>query len=546
MKILGIVLSINQDSAGLRQRILPIFYSLKHREYNIEIKELKSISKKEHIDQIASEYQLVIFIKIFDDLAYCAARAIKDRGIKIVLDLFDNYLPYSRRAWEFGLKRMYIRMANIADIVTCSTNFLASALENEGIKNIKMIPDPIQPSLRTTTAKVDNKDSSNISWLEKWNTSDNTLRFAWFGLSGNPYYRAGIVDLAEIADTFLSCLTKLEKSKTIELVICCESNPSLSYVFERFRSTAIRIKWLAWSQEIEDSLLANSHCILLPTNRSGFASSKTHNRASKSLLSGCLVYCSEMPGYDDISEFCFNSISGLIDYITANTAQEVENYLTRAIDFVLNKYTLENSVNSFDAIFCELINEKNRSEFNKNNTIKNYNHIVLTGPTGGGLCHKFAQQMKWLSCSVESMRVPLNFDFQLREIREDGSLCLSIGERERKQVRTFLQEAREMLQSSTLIKSSEIFLGQLKIVSIAPDLETVDALPMKNSITPLEIQKLSYLKQLSIYDESYAEIYNAVLFELFAKMLRPLDNYNFVIEVGFPLESCNLPILSYA
>ena len=176
------------------------------------------------------EADVVVFVKpMLDDFEL--AKNFKAQGCKIVFDVNDPHFD----------QPIYQNMLEIADLVTCATDFTRLQL-GRGI----VIPDPYEES-EVKPHTVGNKS-------------------LWFG------HQINLKDL-DGWKPYLNCL---------DVNILTGKD---------------------WSTEAQSRALQQSNIVLLPSRKG--VEYKTANRLVNSLRAGCFPICSHHPSYEEFRQFCW-------------------------------------------------------------------------------------------------------------------------------------------------------------------------------------------------------------------------------------------------
>ncbi|OYX32693.1 MAG: hypothetical protein B7Y99_08130 [Caulobacterales bacterium 32-69-10] len=230
-------------------------------------------------------YDVVVFCKRYspDDLAL--ARAVRDRGGRVILDLCDNHFHNPLDLPKYRQAREEIRaMAELAHAVVCSTAALATVVETEtgGAVQPLVIGDTIEPlNLAAPSRPVPSEP----------------LRLTWFGSHGSPNAVSGVGDLALIRDE----LETLAAETPTVLTVCSNSREKYDACVAGF---GLPTRYVEWSLERFPAVLAATDAALLPISVNPFTACKTHNRLTTALYAGVPVLASTIDSYREFAPFC--------------------------------------------------------------------------------------------------------------------------------------------------------------------------------------------------------------------------------------------------
>jgi hypothetical protein len=397
-KILWVLQQVSEKNAGYTIRTKPITEGLHNYDFSVNVIELSDFTA--NYKTLKSSYEIVVFSKLFNDLALLLASDLKKAGNILILDLFDNYLTYSPSSLARGLQRRMATLVSCADGVITSTENMKQIVQKLGYQNVVQISDPIQPNL------------NGDKFLNKWYSSSPELIFTWFGISGNPYYKAGLMDLIESVRRIANLFRQLEPIYQCRLVICTNNNPEIVKVLEVMRSHSISTSFQLWEPDTFEILMSQTHCVLIPTNNTPFVMAKTHNRASTALMSGCLVLVDDHPEYNQLVPHVYKNWSTFASDLLTFNKEQIINKLKKAQDFLIDLYATEKSAKKLaNFLRNELI--KNTESINSNNSLEsNLLPIFMAGKDSGGPEIKLARKLNYLCVGSKLINPNLNYNVQ--------------------------------------------------------------------------------------------------------------------------------------
>jgi hypothetical protein len=306
--VFWVVADTSPNNAGYRVRTVPLAAALE--EFSIVPRILPAGDFIASVKSIADEAALVILAKPSDTVMFLCMKYLASRGVRVIADIFDNYFSWSAAIYQRGLQWQWLRAVDpdVCSGVITSTPYLAGALRGIGVSNVCLVSDlapdgPLQ-------------HCGGLELNGKWRKPER-LEILWFGISGNPYFTAGLEDLMSWTRVIDRMRARLSGHKQLRLTICTNDVPAVGAALKCFASQGIDARFVAWTQEGCEELLQASHVVLLPSNLSGFSLSKTHNRCSEALWRHCLVLASPGGPYRDLGGAVYRDVNKLCDDLLA-------------------------------------------------------------------------------------------------------------------------------------------------------------------------------------------------------------------------------------
>ena len=413
-KILWVLEQVSEKNAGYTIRTKPITESLHNYDFSVNIIELSDFTA--NYTTLKSSYEIVVFSKLFNDLALLLASDLKKAGKILILDLFDNYLAYSPSCLGRGLQRRMATLVSLADGVIASTENMKQIVQKLGYQNVVQISDPIQPNL------------NGDKFLNKWYSSSPELIFTWFGISGNPHYKAGLMDLIESVRRIANLFRQLEPIYQCRLVICTNNNTNIVKVLEVMRSHSISTSFQLWEPDTFEILMSQTHCVLIPTNNTPFVMAKTHNRASTAIMSGCLVLVDDHPEYNQLVPHVYQNWSDFTsDLLTLNREQIVKK-VSKAQDFLMSIYSPETITRKLATFLNKQLMEN--PENKDKNAVKNHlSPMFIVGKNSSGPEIKLARKAGYLCVGSKLLNPNLSYDIQFEIMQDSDLLELILNEK---------------------------------------------------------------------------------------------------------------------
>ena len=196
------------------------------------------------------------------------AKAMKARGVKVVVDLCDDHFESA----EFGA---HLRnLVALADIVVASTEAMAESVRRNTGCDAIVITDPVEGP------RAFPKFAPRLPWL----------RVAWFGhpsnLRGIAAKSAELEALAQHVPVHLSIVTAQWPEPPAFIAALQAANPA-----------KLRIVHVPWSVESTWKTLAESDLVWIPAEESARTAVKSPNRLLESLWAGRMVVADPVPSY---------------------------------------------------------------------------------------------------------------------------------------------------------------------------------------------------------------------------------------------------------
>ena len=268
----------------------------------------------------ASQYSIVVYSKLYDEVSYREAAALQARGVRIILDLCDNYLYVPEGVPELAQARLSLeRMLRLADSVVASTPELASVIRAElGPElSISVIGDAVEQDI------IGVQESAVRRWLHRRELHRLLGRLAsghrqgigtalvWFGIHGGPYHEHGMSDLLLIR----SLLEKVHQRYGVQLTVISNSKEKFARLVAPWRLPTL---YLEWSPGTFQAALRAHQIAVIPVTRNPFTRCKSNNRLATALAAGVSVVADGIPSYQDFAGVCRldNWEQGLSEYIT--------------------------------------------------------------------------------------------------------------------------------------------------------------------------------------------------------------------------------------
>ena len=327
MKITFIVPSSQWlTAAGVRiryKRLEPSFYE---KGCHIRITPLQDVTKR-----CIQESDVVIVSKIFSTDSLYIISLCRSLGVKVGLDLFDDYFS-NQRLSVFRKFHDWLELASkIIDFIICSTDRMTDvASEFIDLDLIHKINDTRDSSIVFSETR-DLLDQKSYSASHK-----KELNILWFGIGDNPYFSVGINDLANYSNALFQ-INKL--SPVINFTILTNERALSAKNLTRISRLPIQAKLEIWSESKEIDYLKTTHLAFMPVSHQKFSVAKSSNRCLTALTYGCQVLSNGFDLYSEFSELIYTSTRDFVaDYKNArfrfshNTISNFKSICTHSYD----------------------------------------------------------------------------------------------------------------------------------------------------------------------------------------------------------------------
>lgn len=259
-------------------------------------------------DPRSAECDVVVMSKCYDARSLVAADVLSRRGVKVGIDLFDDYFSQAADS-RLGRFRAWLRqIAGMTDFALCSTAATASIVAKQapGLA-VHLLNDP---------APAFDDDMLAARCQEKWSTAraSGRLQIGWFGIGDNPMFPVGLTDVA----AFAGMIGRLaDQGLAVDLSILTNARSLDVARLAMISALPVPTKVSLWSEEAEAALLKTSLLCVLPVNFQPFSAAKSLNRAVTALASGCQVLSVGVPLYDALDPLIYRDADNFLEDLEA-------------------------------------------------------------------------------------------------------------------------------------------------------------------------------------------------------------------------------------
>ncbi len=290
--------------ASTRIRCLNPLYALQDEGFPVEL----------YNEKRRDEYDIVVFLKSYNENDIRLAEALKAQGKLVAFDLCDNHFLMN----EERVTRLR-RMFQLADHWVTSTPALSAVIREHladmAQKPVHIIEDAVEEQLITPGMDVAGmvKARWQMAALSRFLKREDraVAHLVWFGTHQGSHRDSGLVHVQKLKPL----LESLAQSHPLTLSIISNSRQS----FERhFAHWQIPLFYMDWSPHNFFQAMRLHHIAVIPIQVNDFTKVKTNNRVAISLYLGLGVVADRIASYEEFSDCIFldNWENGLRQYIT--------------------------------------------------------------------------------------------------------------------------------------------------------------------------------------------------------------------------------------
>ena len=301
MKITFIVPSAQWlASAGVRIR-----YKRLEPFFNNNGCQLRIIPLENITEDCIKKANIVILSKIFSSDSLLILSLCRRLGIKVGLDLFDDYFS-DQRLSVFRKFHDWIELAsNMSDFIICSTDRMKQVASQYIERDlIHKMNDTKDPAISFSEIRRFVGKKSSIPFPH------DSFNILWFGIGDNPYFNVGLNDLANYSNTFLQIKKIIPE---VNFTILTNERALTAKNLMRISRLPIQPKLDIWTESKEISYLVESHLAFMPVSHQKFSIAKSSNRCLTALTYGCQVLSNGFDLYSDFTELIYSSTRDFLE-----------------------------------------------------------------------------------------------------------------------------------------------------------------------------------------------------------------------------------------
>ena len=302
MKLLVTVPSTGAlQAAGTRIRYRRLQRAMAERGACLEIAPIEQLDSP----GATTAVDAVLISKVMDGRALVLARSLRRRGVRVGIDLFDDYFSQPRLSGTQPQRRWLRQLADQLDFALCSTAALAGVLRGA-------LPGVPLHELRDCHAgRLKDLDALAAALQRRWQrlATSGDLPVTWFGMGDHPLFDVGLADLAQQADQ----LNRLQDSGLrVKLNLLTNERALTAAGLRLIRQLPVHTQLEIWSVERERTMLDSSVLAFLPVADTPFSRAKSPNRAITALEHGCQVLTTATPVYSAFADFVYTDAASLL------------------------------------------------------------------------------------------------------------------------------------------------------------------------------------------------------------------------------------------
>ena len=395
------------ENAGFRVRTKPIADALTQSGIKVNIITQSEIITE--LKEIIEANNIVVLTKPSDSLAYLYMKYFTDRGISVIVDIFDNYYGWSPTLFQRKLHLQMLRIISSATEIVVSTAFLKEDLEKIYRRTVHVVND-------TSNALLIELEENT---LMKWDSPDY-YECLWFGIPNNPYFTSGLDDVLSWTTVLADLQIKIFPKK-IRFNLCTTQVAQVELVLEHLRRHDIEATFTPWSLSECNRALTNSQIVLIPTSLSSFSQSKTHNRCSDALKYRCAVLTNPQSPYQDIPGAIFTDVAQLAKTLKSG-ATEILTLIDLSLHYISTQFNSSHSRIAFQSVL--------EAAAKAPVTLKKANTKILLVSSCNIETIKTSRLLGYINAGFSNMDMEINFDVFYHGIKVgDGYMHFSFSNR---------------------------------------------------------------------------------------------------------------------
>lgn len=287
------------NSAGVRIRYDRLRPRLEALGYTLSVIPIDEIRTGRGMDA-----DIALITKVYDGRAIAVARALRAKGARVGIDVFDDYFSQLGDPRFMRMRSWLSQIGMYLDFGLCATAPMRDRLAGllPGLP-VHVLNDPhggldeaaIAASVAESVARAQ---------------ATREIAVGWFGIGDNPNFQVGLDDLAAFGSA-LSGLRRRGWSARLRILTNARAlnTPRLEGL------TRLPLPWTLdeWSEERQDALLRTSLVCAVPVNAQPFSSVKSMNRAITALAGGAQVLSLGYPLYAPVGPAIYRDTADLLD-----------------------------------------------------------------------------------------------------------------------------------------------------------------------------------------------------------------------------------------
>lgn len=286
-----------EANAGARIRYVRIAPGLVEAGIDLSIEYIGSF------DPLTAVCDVVLISKCYDARALVAAAILSRRGIKVGIDLFDDYFSQAADSRLNRFRTWLRQIIDLSDFALCSTTVTAAVIASHspGLP-IQLLNDPAPSSDDGELGAILREKLSEAR-------SSGRIRLGWFGIGDNPIFPVGLSDVSAFAGVMRNLASQ---GYTVDLSILTNVRSLDANRLAMIANLPVMARVEIWSEEREKNLLRDSLLCFLPVSARRFSVAKSLNRAVTALCSGCQVLSVGYPLYAQLEPLIYRDAADFV------------------------------------------------------------------------------------------------------------------------------------------------------------------------------------------------------------------------------------------
>lgn len=427
-------------------------------------------------DPLTATCAVAIISKCHDARSLMCACVLGARGIKVGVDLFDDYFSQMHDSRMARYRDWLAGLVHRIDFVLCSTPAMVKVAHRyHASLPVHVMNDPMAPQ-----AIEQFNDSLKRKGIAA--RDNRTIDLCWFGMGDNPHFRVGLSDLA----AFGSALAEPSKRGfDVRLKVLTNSRALDADGLSLLSRLPVEVTVEEWSPAGEAAALAQATACILPVNAQHFSIAKSLNRAVSALSAGCQVIAMGYPLYAPLKSLIYREILSLaVDLEDGRALLRPETFATYAA--LMDSWASpENEASRLASFLEERLAD---CESHESATLPPI--AIVHGKVTSGAVHKFGQRLGALAVRSPFCAAKLGYDVFFGGAIGQRSLDMFVTARTVDRLRP---AAREKARKAGMIANQHVWA-----LSARGEPENIDW-----SDAPLAVQ-------LAVYAETINEMHRQI------------------------------------
>ncbi len=432
-------------TAGVRIRYNRLIPPLKAAGHEVRILQIDSFRNTDE-----KPADICLFCKCHDARSLIVASRLRDLGVQVGIDLFDDYFSQTENSRFVHLRGWLEAIASKLTFAICSTRRMRAVIQSLAPElPTHVVNDPLD---RLNVGAIADAIEMNAERARR----TRILDIAWFGIGDNPNFPVGLHDLAAYAGDLREARRLGYQPK---LTVITNRRALDTERLELVSRLGIPVRVEEWREEIERNLIRSSLLCFLPVNAQSFSVAKSLNRAVTTITAGSQVLSAGFPLYADLGAFVYRDLGSLLRDLEANTLAVRRQTLPALADAVADwadpEIEADRLASFLDSRDPVLPTEKPRQL------------AVIHGRRSHGSIHKLAQRLGQLSFDSPLHGGALNTDLRIVPATSDHPAGIYLSSQAEAQLRP---EFRDRLGPTEIV--GKRILRMLPLADF-PDVESL-------------------------------------------------------------------------